>query len=157
MKIIEVASGRRRTVIIRVAEDEDFKVLTKKRYSFAWKSFKNNTAVYKLLIEGEEDILGVMGLVDVPGEKRIEIKLLASTKENIGQNKIYDGIAGCLIAFTCRLSVGKYGAEACVSLVPKTELAHHYMKKYYMLNAGWQLYLEGSGLNKLLKEYFYEH
>lgn len=95
-----------------------------------------------------------MGLIDWPGEKRIEIKLLASSVENIGKGKIYEGIAGCLIAFACRLAVDKYGAEACVSLVPKTELIKHYMQKYHMLHAGWQLYLEGKELNKLLKEYF---
>ncbi len=157
MEIIEVTTSLRKTVIINVAEDEDFKVLTKKRYSFDWKSFKSETTVYKLQIDGEEDILGAMALVDVPDEKRIEIRLLASSKENIGISKVYDGIAGCLIAFACRLAVNKYGSDACVSLVPKTELAPHYMKKYYMQNAGWQLYLEGSGLIKLLKEYFYEH
>jgi len=157
MEVIEVASGLRKTVIISVADDEDFKMLTKKRYSFTWKSFKHKATIYKLRIEGADDILGVMGLINVQDEKRIEIKLLASSAENIGKNKLYDGIAGCLIAFACRLAVSEYGIEACVSLIPKTELANHYMKKYYMLNAGWQLYLEGSVLNKLLKEYFYEY
>lgn len=155
MKIIEVANRLKKTVIITAADDEDFKVLTIRRYSFAWKSFKNKATVYILRIEGEEDILGVMGLMNVPNEKRIEIKLLASSAENIGKNKVYDGIAGCLIAFACRLAVSEYGIEACVSLIPKTELAPHYMKKYYMLNAGWQLYLVGSLLTKLLNEYFY--
>lgn len=153
MEIIEVASGTRKPIIIREAEASDFKILVKKRFSFVWKTFKNTTTIYKLQIEGDEDILGVMGLIDWPKEKRIEIKLLASSVENIGKGKIYEGIAGSLIAFACRLAVAKYGADACVSLVPKTELIEHYMQKYYMQHAGWQLYLEGKELNKLLKEY----
>jgi len=153
MEIIEVATGLRKTVIISKAEDEDFKVLTKSRYSFAWRSFKTQTKVYKLQIKGKDDILGVVGLIDFPDERRIEIKLLATSRENIGKNKAYDRIAGCLIGFACRIAVAQYGEDACVSLVPKTTLVKHYMTRYHMLNAGWQLYLEGKALNQILKEY----
>jgi hypothetical protein len=154
MEIIEIATGIKKTVVIKEAEVKDFRVLIKKRFSFTWKTFQNTTTVYKLQIENEGDILGVVGLIDWPEEKRIEIKLLASSVENIGKEKIYEGIAGCLIASACRSSVEKYGADACVSLVPKTELIKHYMQKYHMQHAGWQLYLEGKQLYKLLKEYF---
>ena len=77
-----------------------------------------------------------MGLIDRPEEKRIEIKLLASSVENIGKEKIYEGIADCLIAFACRSGVEKYGVDACISLVPKTELIRHYTEKYHMQHAG---------------------
>lgn len=153
MKIEVIESGVRRSVVISKAEVEDFKLLTKKRFSFSWKAVRNIAIVYKLQIRDEDDILGVIGLIDWPGEKRIEIKLLASSAENIGKGKHYRGIAGCLIAFACRQAVSKYGPEACVSLVPKTELIGHYMEKYYMQNAGWQLYLDGMNLIKLIKEY----
>ena len=145
MEIIEVATRIKRAIIIRKAEEKDIKFLVKKRFSFVWKRFEDSTTIYKLQIEGEDGILGAMGLVDWPEEKRIEIKLLASSVENVGKQKLYDGIAGCLIAFACRLAVAKYGAEACVSLVPKTELIKHYMQKYHMQHAGWQL----SGWKKL--------
>ena len=153
MVIVEVENGKKKAIIIREAETEDFKLLTKKRFSFVWKSFRASTTIYKLQIVGEDGILGVAGLIDWPAEKRIEIKLLASSKENIGRQKIYDGIAGCLIAFTCRLAASEYGSEACVSLVPKTELIRHYMQKYHMEHGGWQLYLEGNNLIKIFKEY----
>jgi len=78
-----------------------------------------------------------------PDELRIEIKLLASSKENTGAAKIYEGIAGCLIAFACRESLSKYGDMACVSLVPMTYLKEHYIQKYNMGNAGWQVFLDG--------------
>jgi hypothetical protein len=153
MEIRKIATGVKIVVIISEAEEKDFKLLVKKRFSFSWKLFKNSSAIYKLEIAGENDILVVIGLIDVPEEKRIEIKLLASSSENIGRGKIYEGIAGCLIAFACRLAVTKYGAEACVSLVPKTKLVKHYMEEYHMLDAGWQLYLEGKWLHNLLKKY----
>src|SRR5215213_3725290 len=153
MEILEVSTGIKKRIVIREVESEDYKLLVRKRFSFVWKTFRATTTVYKLQIDGDEDILGVMGLIDWPAEERIEIKLLASSVENIGKGKIYEGIAGCLMAFACRLAVTKYGAEACISLVPKTELIKHYMQKYHMQYAGWQLYLEGKELNKLLKEY----
>ena len=153
MEIVEVGTGRRVSIAISKAANDDFKLLTKTRFSFSWKAFRGIVTVYKLHINGEEDILGVMGLIDWPEEKRIEIKLLASSVNNIGKAKRYSGIAGCLIAFACRRAVIRYGPEACVSLVPKTELVEHYLRKYHMQNAGWQLYLDGANLIKLLKEY----
>lgn len=111
MEIEEVETGKRISIVISKAENEDFKLLTKKRFSFSWKAFRNLATVYKLQIKGEEDILGVIGLIDWPGEKRVEIKLLASSAENIGRGKQYSGIAGCLIAFACRQAVTKYGAK----------------------------------------------
>lgn len=148
-----MATRRQRPVIVNIAEDEDFKVLSEKRYSFNWKSFKKTTTVYKLRIEKENDILGVMGIVDIPAEKRVEIKLLATSIENIGSNKVYDRVAGCLIVYACRIAITNYGMDACISLVPKTQLIKHYMQKYHMLNAGRQLFLEGHALFLLMREY----
>jgi hypothetical protein len=156
MYIIEVSTQCRKKVVIMPIEPEDLLFLTRKRYSFSWKSLRHISTIYKLLIEGEEDILGVMALVDFPFEKRTEIRLLASSVENQGRNKKYDRIAGCLIGFACSQAKLKYLHEACVSLVPKTELVSHYMEKYQMQNAGWQLYLDDKKLNDLLKEYYHE-
>jgi hypothetical protein len=78
---------------------------------------------------------------------------LACSIENKGRFKQYDRIVGCLIAYACRLSVSRYLEDACVSLIPKTELINHYKQKYHMTYGGWQLYLEFGALNKLIKEY----
>lgn len=149
-------SGISKKAVISLVEPADFTCLTRTRYFFTWKSLKQKATIYKLQIVDEEDILGVMALVDFPTEKRIEIKLIASSIENRGKNKKYDRIAGCLIAYACRLSIDKYLKDACVSLIPKTELLNHYKQKYCMIYGGWHLYLEGGALHKLIKEYSYE-
>jgi hypothetical protein len=154
MYIIEVCSGVHKEAIIKVVEPSDFALLTKKRYSFNWQSLKKSATIYKLTIEGEKDILGVMALIDYPDEFRIEIKLLASAIENQGRNKKYDRIAGCMIAFACKLSSEKYNENACVSLIPKTVLLDHYKQKYYMVWGRWQLFLEEDKLFKIIKEYY---
>jgi len=86
-------------------------------------------------------------------ESRIEIRLLAVSKENMGKNKKYDHIAGNLIAFACIQSIKEFGEWACISLIPKTELIEHYKKKYSMLPAGKSLFLDGSELIQLIIEY----
>jgi hypothetical protein len=155
MEIFEVKTGLRKPVVIQLVEEKDFKILTKRRYSFHWKVLKDVADIYKLQIEKEKDILGVMGLIDVPEENRIEIRLLASSRENQGRKKVYDRVAGCMIAFACYLAAKKYDDGAGVSLLPKTNLIRHYMQKYQMADGGRQLLLEKEALDNILKEYFY--
>ena len=153
MFIFEMSSGISKKIVISQVNPADLASLTRKRYFFSWKSLKQSAIIYKLQIEGEKEILRVMALVDHPIEKRIEIKLIANSIENQGKFKQYDRIAGCLIAYACRLSIDKYMEDACVSLIPKTELINHYKQKYYMTYGGWHLYMEYDVLNKLIKEY----
>ena len=155
MEVLEVKSGLRKPVVVRAVEEKDFKLLTKRRYSFRWKALKGVAEIYKLQIEKQEDILGVMGLVDVQEEQRIEIRLLANAKENKGRDKVYDRVAGCLIAFACNRASEKYQGEACVSLVPKTNLVKHYMHKYHMVHKGRQLCLEKEALYYIIKKYLH--
>jgi hypothetical protein len=155
MEITELSTGQKKKVIISTVEEDDFKVLVKKRYSFNWKPFKDKLMIFKLYMEEQpEIILGVVGVTDVPDEMRMEIKLISNSKENIGRNKQYEGIAGCLIAFVGNEAVSRYRRYACVSLIPKTQLIAHYEAKYQMKYVGWQLYLEGDELRELIKTYY---
>ncbi|MEQ9289403.1 MAG: hypothetical protein RIG77_20920 [Cyclobacteriaceae bacterium] len=86
-------------------------------------------------------------------ESRIQIRLLAVSRENSGRNKKFDDIAGNLITFAGIQSVKKFGELACISLVPKTELIEHYMHKYSMLRAGKSLFLDGRELHQLISKY----
>ena len=153
MYIFEVCNGVCKKAIISQVKPEDFASLTQERYFFTWKSLRQTATIYKLQVDGNDDILGVMALIDHAEEKRVEIKLIANSRENQGRFKQYDRIAGCLIAYACRVASKKYRKEACVSLIPKTHLINHYKQKYHMTYGGWQLFLEYSALDKLLNEY----
>jgi hypothetical protein len=83
----------------------------------------------------------------------MQIQLLCASRENIGRNKKYKGIVGCLIAYVARMALKKYFAKACVSLLPKTELRPHYQREYGMLDGGPQLYLDGSRLQAVINKY----
>jgi hypothetical protein len=52
-----------------------------------------------------------------------------------------------------KLASRKHFRQACVSLLPKTELRAHYQREYGMLDAGPQLYLEGPSLQAIINKY----
>lgn len=160
MVIREVSSGKDIDVIIEPVVQTDLKKLTIKRYFFNWKNAGEETTLWKLSPKGNVDIKGVMALVDYPGEHRIEVKLLAVSRENVilkkeqGKKlKEYEGIAGNLLAFACRIAITKYGDKGCVSLLPKTELKEHYINEYGMVDAGYHVFLELDNLQDLLEKY----
>lgn len=153
MAIIEVATSRKLIASISPLEEKDFKQVTKKRYFFDWKKEKGVADLFKLTLSRELEILGLLALIDFPREFRMQIHLLCVSRENQGKNKKYEGIAGCLIAFAGRKAISKYFDQACISLLPKTELRPHYKNKYGMLDGGPQLFLEGVSLQTIVKKY----
>jgi len=85
-------------------------------------------------------------------ERRCEIRLLELSRENRGDFKVYDRLAGCLIAFACKLSF-KEGFNGFVSLIPKTVLISHYMRKCFFSPMGAQLYVDGEISITLITDY----
>lgn len=153
MEIVERATGAMKPVLVTRVEKKDLKLLTKKRYFFNWKSLFTTHDLYKLMIEGEDDILGIMALEDDSFDNRIEIKLLASSSENVGASKQYDLVAECMIAFACGEANKAYAEKACVSLLPKTVLKQHHIDRYSMLEGGCHVFLEGKKLNDMIKKH----
>jgi hypothetical protein len=153
MNITEVSGQKAIPVIVQRVEPPDFKGITKKQFFFRWDQLKGEVNLYKLTFEDSPVILGLIALIDVPSEYRIEIKLLTVSKENRGSGKQYEGIAGCLMAYAAKEAVEKYRRLACVSLKPKTELRQHYINKYGMQPGGEQVYSEGQELRDLINVY----
>jgi hypothetical protein len=153
VNITEVSGQKAIPVIVQGVEPPDFKSITKKQFFFRWDQLRGEADLYKLTIEDSPAILGLMALIDVPAEYRIEIKLLTVSKENKGRLKQYEGIAGCLIAYAAKEAVEKYRRLACVSLKPKTEIREHYINKYGMKPGGEQVYLDGHELRDLINIY----
>jgi hypothetical protein len=154
MEIKGIKTGARKEVEIRTLRRGDVKRLHKSRYSFDWSKDDQNASIFVLNELGNDDILGAIAILKFPEEFRYEIKLLAVSKENVGSRKIYEGIAGCLIAYVCKECLKEYGELACISLVPKTKLKPHYIKKYEMEDAGWQIFLADQALLNLINHYY---
>ena len=132
MKIRLVEEGGEVDALIELLELNDFKQIAKSNggFQFNWRKLKD-LEVYKLRISQNNKILGLMCIRDHtdPETNAIEIELLEVISENVGKDKLIEGIGGCLIAFACRESIRR-GHEGFVFLTPKTGLIEHYADKY---------------------------
>lgn len=152
MHITEKATAKKIPIIISLVETNEYAKLCKKRYFFDWKEEKAQE-VYKLQIEGTNDILGLVSIERIPEEWRIHIRLITVSKENRGAEKKYDKIAGNLIAFIAKIAIREFGELACVSLRPKTKIAKHYIEKYNMNVTGMTLSIEVPEIINLVNLY----
>ena len=103
MYLIHKTTREKRLFDIKPIAGSVLKKVTKKSFSFDWLE-ETTHDIFALYLQNEKKIVGLMALKDVPDELRMEIVLLESSKENVGEHKEYERIAGCLIAFACRLA-----------------------------------------------------
>lgn len=152
MNVVEVVSGKIYPVEILPVEEADYKKLPRVRYFFDWKKEKDEE-VYKLVVRGHRDILGLISIERIPAEWRIHIRLLTVSYENSGKGKVFDNVAGNLITYVAKLAVAAFGELACVSLIPKSSVAQHYIHKYNMNITGRTLSLEVPEILNLINQY----
>lgn len=152
MNIVDTSTGEKYRVEIVLVEKEEFKLFRESRYFFDWR-IEQIHETYKLQITGTNDVLGLISLERLPDEWRIHIRLLTVSKENKGNGKKYDKIAGNLIAHVAKIAVIEYGELACVSLKPKTNIVQHYIEKYRMNVTGMTLSLEVPEILDLINLY----
>ncbi len=152
MFLTHTKTGSTHTATIEPLTLEGLSKLQKsKRFGFDWTAEVPNELYQLRLAEGSA-ALGLVSLIDVPREWRIEISLIEASVENIGKNKEFERVIGCLIAFACQVSVGK-GYDGFVSLIPKTALVKHYTTKYGFKNQGMHLVSDLENSLLLIKKY----
>lgn len=149
MFVVEVKTGKKEKV--RISQSNSSELQKLKSFNFEW-SKESKFEVYKLSLISNSQILGLLSIERVIGELRIEIRLLEISTENIGKNKLYDRVAGILIAFACKESF-KNGFYGFVSLIPKTELIKHYIEKYGFQQFGRHLAIEMQASELLMNRY----
>ena len=152
MNLVEVSTGKLYPIDILPVENADYKSLVKSRYFFDCKEEKYQE-VYKLIIKGDNTVLGLISLERIPTEWRVHIRLLTVSKENKGNEKRFDKIAGNLIVHAAKIAVLEYGVLACVSLKPKSQIAQHYIDTYKMNNTGMTLSLEVPEILELINQF----
>jgi len=155
MKIFNTSTRIDYPVEILPIEPEDFRSLGEDRYFFNWE-MERTQEIYKLRIVGSKDILGLISLERIYKEWRIHVRLLTVSKENKGSSKQFDKIAGNLLSHAAKLAVMEFGELACVSLRPKTQIAHHYIQKYGMNVTGMTLSIEVPEILTLINTYDHE-
>lgn len=143
------------TDVIRLTRADLPQVTRKNGWNFNWKAeFDNNfKEVFKLTIVNNSRI--IQGLVSFTvNDDHIYMDLLESAPFNLGKNKLYEGVAGNLIAYVCKTSFQK-GFEGYVSFTAKTRLIEHYQKTLNAQLFGGQLMVLNTGAaNILIEKYF---
>lgn len=134
----------------------DLQQITKKNgWSFNWKSeLEDNTReVYKLTITNNPNIIqGLLSFTVQPDH--IYMDLLESAPFNRGKNKLYEGVAGNLVAYACKVSF-QQGFDGYISFTSKTKLIAHYTKTLGAVQFGGQLMIINTiAANNLINKYF---
>lgn len=127
--VLNTISGDSFPTEVSILTKNDLKGVTKKSgWNFDWRAeFKNEKSEqYKLTIVHNPNI--IQGLLSITVETdHVFMNLLESAPFNIGQNKLYEGVAGNLVAYACKLSFQR-GFDGFVAFTAKTQLIEHYEK-----------------------------
>lgn len=134
----------------------DLKQITKKNgWAFNWKKEldDNTREVYKLTISNNPNIIqGILSFTIEPNH--IYMDLLESAPFNRGRNKLYEGVAGNLVAYACKVSF-QHGFDGYISFTAKTKLIDHYIKTLDAYRFGGHLMIINTiAANKLIDKYF---
>ncbi|MCK9450621.1 MAG: hypothetical protein M0Q90_02930 [Bacteroidales bacterium] len=154
--ILNTISGDSFATEVSVLTKSDLRNITKKKgWNFNWRSeYKNEiTEQYKLTIVNNPDI--IQGLLSITIEQdHVFMDLLESAPFNIGQNKLYEGVAGNLVAYSCKVSFQK-GFEGFVAFTAKTQLIEHYEKTlgaFHFKNQ--RMIIDTISAKRLVEKYF---
>jgi hypothetical protein len=130
-------------------------LIIKNKWLFDWQSELDNNSneVYKLTIIHNPTI--IQGLVSLSVKSGyIFMNLLESASFNLGENKLYEGVAGNLVAYACKVSFQR-GFDGYVAFTAKTKLIEHYKNTLDAQLFGSQtMIINTLAANKLIDKYF---
>lgn len=144
------------TEVARFTITDSKNITVKNGWNFNWKTeLKDDIKeVYKLTIVNNLDI--VQGLLSVTKEAdHIYMNLLENAPFNIGKNKLYEGVAGNLVAYACKLSF-QYGFDGFVAFTAKTKLVRHYEESLGAHHFGGHRMIIPTESSKLLVEKYFK-
>lgn len=143
------------TEIACVSKTDLKKVNKKNNWLFNWKREFNeiNRQVFKLYIFGNSNI--IQGFISLEiKQDHVYIHLIESSPFNKGKSKIYNGVAGNLVAFACKFSFDN-GHFGNVSFLSKTQLIDHYVESLGAFHFGGRIMIiETKAAIKLIDKYF---
>jgi hypothetical protein len=154
--ILNTISGDSFQTEVSTLKKSDLKNISKKnKWNFNWKGEFNDVTkeVYKLTIVNNADI--IQGLLSITIENdHIFMNLLESAPFNIGKEKLYEGVAGNLVAYACKVSFQK-GYDGFVAFTAKSNLIKHYEESlgaYHFRNQ--RMIIDTNSAKFLVTKYF---
>ena len=107
--------------------------LKKDGWQFNWRQFyKEGGMFYKIIIEKSSDQIEGIAMFSVIDNSRLYVNNIEVSPHNYGNKGKYDFVAGCLIAYGCKLSFkhGKNNYIGFLTFESKTSLISLYQNKY---------------------------
>jgi hypothetical protein len=145
------------TDITRLTKADLKTVIKRKGWSFNWTQElrQNDREVYKLTIVNNPTVIQGLISFTVRADNAF-MHLVESAPFNIGQNKIYEGVTGNLVAFACKTSFLN-NLQGYVSFFSKTRLIDHYIKSLVAYHFGGHLMvIMTESAQTLVDKYFKE-
>ena len=143
------------TDISRITKTDLKKISKKEGWQFDWKLELKypERDIYKLTIVNNQTI--VQGLISLEVKSdHVFMHLIESAPFNKGKTKLYAGVPGNLVAFSCKLSFQR-GHEGNVAFISKTQLIDHYIESLGATHVGGRLMIIDSvAALKLINRYF---
>nr|WP_225986655.1 hypothetical protein [Rufibacter sp. LB8] len=134
---------------------KDNRSIKKAEWLFDWKKeLKDSTKeVYKLTSANNPAI--IQGLLSIEDKQdHIFMHLIESSNFNKGQNKVYLGVPGNLVAYACKVAFER-SYQGFVAFDSKTALIEHYQRTLGATHfRGQRMFLETTAATKLVNQYF---
>ncbi len=143
------------TEVLPVVKDDLKKITKKNEWNFTWQaeSKLRDRQTYKLVIKSSPEVIqGLMSISDLGDHYYLH--LIESAPFNLGKKKLYEGVAGNLFAYVCKLS-WESGNQGIVSFTAKTKLINHYGESLGAIHIGGQkMVIYPQEALTLIKKYF---
>lgn len=143
------------TEVSMLSKNELFLIAEKNGWMFNWiDEYKQpEKDVYKLTTVGNSSVIQGLICIEVKID-HVYIHLLENASFNKGENKMYAGVAGNLVAFACKVSFQR-GHMGNISFLSKSKLIDHYEKTLGAIHFGGRvMIIETKAALKLIDKYF---
>lgn len=144
-------------LVARTITKDDATYLKQDGWKFDWNlPHKNGYDVYELLIEGNDEVQGMIALKHIRDQYYTHVDIVEAAPHNVGRDGTYKGVGAHLFAIACKLS-WDVGNEGYVQFTAKTDLVEHYKKTLNAQSIDWHtMYIDSYGAIRLIKKYFKE-
>ena len=134
--------------------------LKKDGWNFNWRRLSRESNSRTFILRTLDFPNNIEGALHLKVENDMMIMdMIELSPQNIGkENKKYNNVAGCLIAFACRESFKIIGAyKGFLTFVSKSNLINWYVEKYGAeIALGQRMYIDAERGEKLINKYLYE-
>lgn len=156
--LVESSTGNIVNTKYSPADVSELAGLKKQGWNFDWtESHLKNSTVYKLTLENDSAIQGLVAIKDMPNDYAVYLKLAESAPNNIGSNKQYEGVGGHLFAIAAQKSIDSGYGGFIYFEAKNIELVQHYQKAFGARLIGgvhqYRMIIDENAAAILLKKY----